>query len=231
MDAPTPTQSPVHDSPTQAENARDDSRVSVERTRTGRGNMPYFKPMTLALAGLAVVVAATSVLPPDVRPWNFAALGALALFAAARLRFSLALLVFAAALAIKEVGVYLQFGYRPSPVTWACFGVYLALGWAFLRKTESPFWIGGTAIGASLLFFLTTNFGAWVAQELPYGYSFEGLMNCYAAGIPFYRGTFLGDMVFSTALFGAHAALSRAFFPAERVGVVTQEVSNPEGHW
>jgi len=192
---------------------------------------PYFKPMTLALAGLAVVVAATSVLPPDVRPWNFAALGALALFAAARLRFSLALLVFAAALAVKEVGVYLQFGFRPNPATWACYAGYLALGWALLRKTESPFWIGGTAIGGSLLFFLTTNFGAWVGQTLPYGYSLEGLMNCYAAGIPFYRGTCIGDLAFSAALFGAHAVLSRAYFPAERVGLVVQDVRNPEGHW
>jgi hypothetical protein len=180
---------------------------------------PYFKPMTLALAGVAVLTAATAVLPQDVRPWNVAALGALALFAAARLRLPVALAVFAAALALKEVGVYLQYGYPPHPQTWVCYAAYLGLGWALLRKTESPLRIGGTALGASLVFFLVTNFGAWLEQAYPYGYSFAGLLDCYTAGIPFYRGTFVGDVAFTAALFGAHAALSRAYFPAERVAV------------
>ena len=185
---------------------------------------PYFKPMTLALAGLAVLAAATAVLPQSVRPWNVAALGALALFAAARLRFPLALGVFALALAVKEVGVYLQYGFEPHPPTWACFAVYVALGWALLRKTESPLRIGGAAFGASVLFFLVTNFGSWLEQAYPYGYSFNGLLNCYSAAIPFYRGTFIGDMFFSAALFGAHAVLSRAYFPLERVQFERVEV-------
>jgi hypothetical protein len=193
---------------------------------------PYFKPMTLALAGVAVLAAASALLPQTVRPWNVAALGALALFATARLRFPLAVGVFLTALAVKEVGVYFQYGFPPHPPTWACFAVYLGLGWLLLRKTESPFWIAGTALGASLLFFVVTNFGAWLEQAYPYGYSFQGLLNCYAAAIPFYRGTFVGDMFFSAALFGAHAALSRAYFPAERVGAVaTQEVHDSEGRW
>jgi hypothetical protein len=190
---------------------------------TPQPDSPYFKPMTLALAGLAVAVAATALLPLSVRPWNVAAIGALALFAAARLRFPLAILLVAAALAVKEVGVYLQYGFEPHPPTWACFALYAAIGWAFLRKTESPFAIGGAALGASLLFFLVTNFGSWLEQSLPYGYSLEGLMNCYAAALPFYRGTFFGDMLFTGALFGAHAALSHAYFPAERVAVEVTE--------
>jgi hypothetical protein len=190
-----------------------------------------FKPMTFALASLAVLAAATALLPQTVRPWNVAALGALGLFAAARLRLPVALLLFGAALAIKEIGVYVQYGFDPHPPTWLCLAGYAILGWAFLRKTESPLWIGGTALGASLLFFVTTNFGAWLEQAYPYGYSFEGLLNCYAAAIPFYRGTLLGDLAFSGALFGAHAVLSRAFFPAERVGAVPAEVPETEGHW
>jgi hypothetical protein len=189
----------------------------------------YFKPMTFALAALAVLAAAISALPPDVRPWNVAALGALFLFATARLRLSLALPICALALAVKEVGVYLQFGYPPSPLTWLCLAGYAVLGWGLLRKTESPLWIGGTAVGASLLFFLTSNFGSWLAQSLPYGYSFEGLVNCYVAAIPFYRGTFLSDVAFSAALFGAHAVLSRAYFPAERIAMGVEPIHNVEG--
>ena len=133
---------------------------------------------------------------------------------------------------MKELGVYLQFGFSPSPSTWLCLAGYAVLGWVLLRKTESPLWIGGTAFGASLLFFLTSNFGSWLGQSLPYGYSFEGLVNCYVAGIPFYRGTFLGDVAFSAALFGAHAVLSRAYFPAERVGAaVVPNLDHTEGSW
>jgi hypothetical protein len=199
-------------------------------TPTPKPAPPYFKPMTLALAGLAVLAASSALLPLSIRPWNVAALGALALFAAARLRLPVALLLIAAALALKELGVYLQYGFPPHPPTWICYGIYAAIGWALLRKTESPLWIGGGAFGASLLFFLVTNFGAWLEQALPYGYSLEGLVNCYVAALPFFRGTFVGDMFFSAALFGAHAVLSRAYFPAERVAMVVEEVRE-EGHW
>lgn len=192
---------------------------------------PYFKPMTLALAGVAVLAAATAMLSPEYRPWNVAALGSLALFATARLRLPLALGFFAAALAVKEIGVYVQFGFDPHPPTWPCYFAYLVLGWALLRKTESPLRIGGTAIGASLLFFLATNFISWLEQAYPYGYSLEGLLNCYVAAIPFYRGTFAGDMLFTAGLFGAHAVLSRVYFPAERVGVVPVEVRDSEESW
>ena len=189
---------------------------------------PYFKPMTLALAGLAVLAAASAMLPQSVRPWNMAALGALALFATARLRFPVALLLIAAAVSVKEVGVYLQYGFAPHPPTWFCLAGYAVLGCALLRKSESPLRIGATTVGASLLFFVTTNFLSWTAQAAPYGYSFEGLVNCYMAGIPFYRGTFLGDTAFTAALFGAHAVLSHAYFPAERVAV---EGEQPTETW
>ncbi|MBY0458522.1 MAG: hypothetical protein K2V38_14375 [Gemmataceae bacterium] len=190
-----------------------------------------FPPMTLALAGLAVLAASTSLIPPDVRPWNVSALGALALFAAARLRLPVALAVFAAGMAVKELGVYLVFGFEPSPTTWLCFGLYLALGRAALRATESPLRIGLTAVGASVLFFLITNFGAWLRMALPYERSLAGLMDSYAAGIPFYRGTFLGDVGFSAALFGAHALLSRTYFPAEQVRPATTAVRDAGGAW
>ena len=174
-----------------------------------------FKPMTFALAAAGVLAAWTALLPDAVRPANFAAIGAVALFTAARLGFGAALVVVTAALAIKELGVYLIHGWPPYPLSWFYFLGYAALG-LLLRKTESPLRIGGTAVAASLLFFLVSNFVSWLEQALPYGYSLAGLMDCYAAAIPFYRGTLAGDLCFSAALFGLHAVLSRAYFPAER---------------
>ena len=64
-------------------------------------------------------------------------------------------------------------------------------------------------------------------QAYPYGYSFAGLLDCYSAGIPFYRGTLVGDVIYSATFFGLHAVLSRAYFPEERVAVV-EEIRDEE---
>ncbi|MBX9627505.1 MAG: hypothetical protein K2X82_27135 [Gemmataceae bacterium] len=180
------------------------------------------RPMTLALAGLGTLAAWTTLLPESVRPWNFSAIGAVALFAAARLPLGQAALVLAVALGVKELGGYLAHPewYTPYPPAWLYFAGYLAAGRLLLRHTESPARIGGTAVGASLLFFLVSNFVSWLEQAQPYGYSLAGLVNCYWAGVPFYRGTFAGDVLYTGVLFGLHAVLSRALFPAERVAVV-----------
>ena len=183
-----------------------------------QGDQPSSKPMTLALAVVAVCAAAVSMLPPAYRPWNLSPIGALALFAAARLGWKQAIVLAVIALALKDIGVYRQHGseFTPHPLSWLCFLAYVGCGW-FVRRTENPLALAGTTLGAGLVFFLVTNFVAWLEQALPYGYSLAGLKNCYVAAIPFHQGTLVGDVVFATALFGAHAVLSRSFFPAERV--------------
>lgn len=201
---------------------------------------PTAKPMTLALAavGLVLVVALTIAFQrlgaqyPEYRVWNLSVIGALAIFAAARLGLWQGLVFTAVAIALKDV-VYYQLSdwWEPYPLSWLYFSAYALVGYLFLRRSSSPVRIAGTALGVSLGFFFVSNFVSWLEQALDYGYSLRGLLNCYAAGVPFYRGTLLGDLVFSAALFGAHAMLSRAYFPAERVGVVTEEVRETEGHW
>jgi hypothetical protein len=182
------------------------------------------KPMTLALAGVGALTAGllaawVASLPPDERPWNLSVIGALGLFAAARLGFWPAFAFVAVAIGLKDAAFYFLGNMEPYPPSYLYFAGYAAIGWALLRRTESPVRIGAVALGTSVLFFLVSNFVSWLEQAYPYGYSLGGLLDCYAAGVPFYKGTFLGDVAFSAALFGAHAVLSRAYFPAERVAV------------
>jgi hypothetical protein len=186
------------------------------------------RPMTLSLAaagallaGLLAVVYAN--LPPEAQPWNLSVIGAVALFAAARLGFLPALVFVAAAIVMKDAAFYFIKGWEPYPLSWVYFPMYAAIGWLLLRRTESPVKIGAAALGASLLFFLASNFVSWLEQAYPYGYSFAGLMDCYAAGVPFYRGTLAGDLLFTGVLFGAHAVLSRAYFPAERIVIPVED--------
>jgi hypothetical protein len=189
----------------------------VTGDRTQPPAEPRFKPMTLALAGVAVLAAGISLLPDSIRPWNLSPIGALGLFAAARMGFWPGVAFTALALGLKDVGYYIIHGWPPAPLSWLCFAGYIAIGYACLRRTESPVKIGAATLGGGLIFFLVSNFISWLEQSLPYGYSFQGLLDCYTAAIPFYRGTLVGDVVFTGLLFGAHAVLSRAYFPAERV--------------
>jgi hypothetical protein len=56
-------------------------------------------------------------------------------------------------------------------------------------------------------FFLVTNFAVWASKSL-YAPTLAGLMDCYAAALPFYRTMLAGDVCFlslmTAALAGAH---------------------------
>lgn len=53
---------------------------------------------------------------------------------------------------------------------------------------------------ASLVFFIISNFGVWASTTM-YPKTFNGLISCYAAGIPFLKNTLLGDFIYSAVLF------------------------------
>lgn len=192
-------------------------------TRSGRPWGPLAVTLSLA-AALVVAAGLTRLIPDEYRPYNFAAVGALALYTAARLGLLPALAVTAAAMLASDLLLWQQHGfdpmYLPSPVVYASIGVYAVLARLFLRHTENPLRIGLVTVAAGLQFFLVTNFFAWLGQSLPYGYSLAGLVDCYTMAIPFYRGTLLGDLTFTGVLFGAHAVLARVLYPAERVAPV-----------
>ena len=61
-------------------------------------------------------------------------------------------------------------------------------------------------LSGSLLFFVVTNFAAWVGSSL-YPPTFAGLMQSYAAGIPFFKWTVAGTFVYSAVLFGGFELL------------------------
>lgn len=179
---------------------------------------PWVRPLALVLAAAVAVPAA--LIPEMDRPWGFAAFGAVALFAAARggrLGLAAGLALALGAKLVYDLMNYSRHGYDADylPIwnLYLCFAAYGVLGWALLRRTENPLRIGGVTLLASLLFFLVTNFGSWLGQSLPYDRGPAGLLESYWMALPFWRGTLVSDLVFSGALFGLHAALSRAFVP------------------
>lgn len=57
-------------------------------------------------------------------------------------------------------------------------------------------------------FFLLSNFTVWLgASTIPQ--TWEGLMQTYVLGVPFYRASIYGTLIFSTIFFGAYYLLNR----------------------
>jgi hypothetical protein len=169
--------------------------------------------LTLGLIiGLAV---ATRLLP---HPHNFAPIGGVALFSAAWFRSKwVAYLIPLVSMWLSDLFINnVTYGAYNDGFVWISGGFYwvygsfalIALMGISLFKEITAGRVLGGAIASSVLFFLITNFGAWLGSSM-YPQSFSGLMLAYAAGIPFFWNTLAGDLVYSGALFGAAYGLQR----------------------
>ena len=67
----------------------------------------------------------------------------------------------------------------------------------------------GSLLGACL-FFIITNFGVWISGTM-YTFDLQGLITCYVMALPFFKGTLLGFICYSTFLFGALEFSKRKF--------------------
>jgi hypothetical protein len=68
----------------------------------------------------------------------------------------------------------------------------------------------GVTLSSSVIFFLVTNFGAWVSPTSIYPKDISGLVASYTYAIPFFRTSLISDLIFSGILFGL-------YFLAERI--------------
>ncbi|NLL27907.1 MAG: hypothetical protein GX259_03860 [Bacteroidales bacterium] len=169
------------------------------------------KNITLRISTITLFIlfAAFSRLIPH--PPNFAPIGAMALFGAAY--FSQRYLAFI----IPIISMWLSdlvinnvvFAHYFNGFVWAYDGFYWTYG-AFiiislvgfvLLKKVNPQRLIVSSLAASVLFFIISNFGVW-ASGMMYPKNISGLMACYIAGIPFFKNTLLGDLVYCTAMFG-----------------------------
>ncbi len=91
------------------------------------------------------------------------------------------------------------------------YGAYILiglLGAGLLRKRITPLRTAGGALGSGLIFFVVSNFGVWISSSM-YSPDLSGLIACYTAAIPFYRGTLAGDLIFTTVFFGGFYLVQR----------------------
>jgi len=86
--------------------------------------------------------------------------------------------------------------------------------WSALQNRTSPTALIATATVAlisSACFFLISNFGAWLDPLMQYERSPMGLLNCYFAGLPFWRSSLTSDVLFSVG-FSLFASLLSPVF-------------------
>lgn len=161
---------------------------------------------------LFVLIAAFSRLIPH--PPNFTPIGGMALFGAAYFsKRYLSFLVPLAAMWLSDL-VYnnlilpVQFpeyytGFQLFGNLWVYGAIALVVGIGFyLLKNIKVTNIALAALIGAVVFFLITNFGVW-ATGLTYPKTGAGLIACFAAGIPFFGYTLLGNLFYSAVLFGA----------------------------
>jgi hypothetical protein len=162
--------------------------------------------MVLTLMILAAAMARLAPHPPNLTP-----IGAMALFGGACFlnRKAAYLLPIGAMLLSDLVLGFTHYGLwrlvAIQPVVYACILASTAIG-RLIADRRSIWQVGGAVLAGSLLFFVVTNFAAWIAWH-GYPMTASGLAECYRAGIPYFRNTLAGDAAFTGILFGGLAIL------------------------
>jgi hypothetical protein len=169
----------------------------------------------LLIVGLLVLLAMATRFIPH---WpNFTAVGAVALFSGAMFKSGRwAILIPLAALYLSDLLLNnLILAEYYNGFQWFTPGFYFMYAAFILTALIGKYGVNnrkssGIALGAvasALLFFIITNFGAWLGNPM-YAQNLGGLFTSYAAGLPFLGNQVLGNLFYSAILFGiAYAAL------------------------
>ena len=173
--------------------------------------------LRFGILAIFILVAALSRLIPH--PPNFSPIGGMALFGAAYFsKKHWAILVPFIALWLSSLILdnttlahyYDHFVWFSHPYVYIAILVIVAFGWVMLKKVK-PANLVGASIGASLIFFLVSNFGVWLTSTVVYAKTFGGLMACYAAGLPFFGYTLAGDLFYIMVIFGSFEFMKQRY--------------------
>lgn len=154
---------------------------------------------TLLIIACSLVLLAvyTRLLP---HPPNFTSVAAVAMFGGVILPKKWALSLPLLAMIISDIII----GFHPLMLLiWGSFAAIALLSRALIKEIK-PAGIIGASLGASLFFYLVSNFGVWLEGRM-YPMTLAGLADAYYMAIPFFRNTVLGDLVFTGMLFGLYA--------------------------
>ena len=149
----------------------------------------------LPVAFLIVLAAITRFIP---HPFNFTAIGAMALFSGANFkdkRFAY----------LMPIGVmlltdwFLGFHFSILPV-YACFAFTVWMGTKISNKQNAGTVVGSSLI-SSIVFFLVTNLPLWYLDRHLYAMTMQGTLQSYTMALPFFSNQIIGDLFYNGLLF------------------------------
>lgn len=160
------------------------------------------------IAAIILLLAASRLIP---HPPNFTPIGAMAILAGAYikdLRRGIGIL------AIAMLASDFILGWHSSMLY-----VYAAIAGIvimnhYLLHTISYAKIAATTVASALLFFIISNFGAWLTHDM-YAHTFSGLIQAYVAGIPFLKNTLASNILFIAVSLLPIGYLSKSYATAE----------------
>ena len=165
-----------------------------------------FTPRFIVVLSVIITAGALRLLPH----WpNFTPIAAMALFAGTyvdKKQFAFAIPIATMFLSDAILGFHASM-----PAVYLSFAITVLLGMSIRKKVNAGS-VFAASLSDSVIFFIITNFSAWLASPV-YAHTLPGLMECYIAGLAFFRDTtngfsffmndILGSLFFSAVFYGA----------------------------
>lgn len=163
-------------------------------------------------------------------PWNFTPIGAISLFSGFYFRKKYA--IFAPILAMFLSDIFLGFyDFKLMISVYGSFCLISLIG-ILIKKRKNLKTILAGSLSASILFFLITNFAVWKFTNW-YPNNLSGLIQCFILGLPFFKNTLMGDLFYTSILFGAYEMVSilakrkLIFIPSQLLSYIFLKLSLP----
>ncbi len=172
--------------------------------------MNAYKFLLITAMIIAAVVSRFILHPPNFTPISAITLFGGAYYSDKKLSFIIPLL--AMFLSDLYLGIH-----NFVPFVYISFAIIVFLSFQ-LREKKSPLKIGASVVSGSIVFFIVTNFAVWFVGNY-YPKTFEGLITSNIAAIPFFKNSLLGDLVYTTLLFGSFELIKNYIPKLEQVKI------------
>ncbi|MCW3092371.1 MAG: hypothetical protein JWP81_3440 [Ferruginibacter sp.] len=190
--------------------------------------MKIDKSIIVSFIFLVLIASLYRIMPG--RPFGFAPQIAMALFSGSIIKdkkFSFLLPILS--MLVSDIIYEVLFSYNISPIAgfydgqvlnYILFAAVTVIG--FMIKKENLLHIAGGSVAGATFYFITSNFVVWIGgglalNNLPYAKTWDGLMTCFAAGLPFYQASLYSTLFFSAILFGGYFLFNKFALQNKRV--------------
>lgn len=104
------------------------------------------------------------------------------------------------------------------------FALTAGIGWLIRKRQNWPVIMSASLLG-SISFFMLTNTAVWAFTPM-YAKTVTGLIESYTMALPFFRNSLIGDLLYTSLLFGVYQAASNQQLAAAKKEASWLKLSN-----